>query len=264
MLAPFLAVHALVLCAPIRLQDDPPPAPPPQCIRYFSLEEIKPDLLRKAVVELGTLDAPARIVSGPSTATCRPKLSFIALEVRDSVTGKDVARALKKSCRNVDELVWTRFEGVGRPLPSIMSVSPQDCVIGMASDMRWFETAGDAKHFYFVPGKLNAESIAKQFNNLFSPFNAGDIGTLASETFTFALPGTVDLAAVKRAAKAIGKVDGVRSVEIVASSLVVETQFDGLHASAGSAGDDTQPEPRFHAQPLLDALAKEKLALRSK
>ncbi len=256
MLASLVAISTLALPTLVRSADDPPP----HCVRYFSLEEIKPDLLRKVVGELGTPDAPARIVSGPSTATCRPKLSFLALEIRDDLASKDIARALKKSCRNVEELVWTTFRGVDKTLPSILGVSPQDCVIGMASDMRWFESAGDAKHFYFVPGKLNAESIAKQFTNLFGPFDAGDIGTIAGETLTFALPAAVDAIAAKRAAKAIDKLDGVSQAEIVAGSLMVEIELDCVHASAVPAKEEARG-PRFYSKPVADALAKELLAL---
>ncbi len=236
---------------------------PARCVRYFALEEIKPEAFRKVLPELGTPDEPARLVTGPSTATCRPKLSFIAIEVSDALSGKDVARSLKKGCKTAEELAWTTFRGVDRPLPSIMGVSSQDCVIGMASDMRWFQTKGDAKHFYYVPGKLDAASIAKQFHNLFEPFNAGDIGALATETLTIELPADADANAVKRAAKAIAKLDGVRKAEIVAGSIQIEAQLDGVRAS-GTSTDESISTPRFHSKPIHDVLAKEKLAALAK
>jgi hypothetical protein len=253
MLVPLFAVLALAV-------GDPKPETPARCVRYFALEEIKAEALRKVLPELGTPDEPARFVTGPSTATCRPKLSFVAIDVSDSMSGKDVARALKKGCKVAEELVWTTFRGVDRPLPSIMGVSSQDCVIGMASDMRWFETKGDAKHFYYVPGKLDAASIAKQFQNLFQPFNAGDIGTLATESLTIELPADADAAAVKRATKAIAKIDGVRKVEVLSSSIVVEAELDELHASAVSA-DGAKSSPGLHTKPIFDAIAKEKIAV---
>jgi hypothetical protein len=130
----------------------------------------------------------------------------------------------------------------------------------MASDMRWFQSAGDEKHFYYVPGKLDADSIAKQFTNLFEPFNAGDVGTLATETLTFALTEPVEPDAIKRAVKSIGKIDGVRKVDVAGASLQVDVELAGLHASGGSTGH-AAGKPRFHSKPILDALAKEKLAV---
>lgn len=283
MLASFAAISVLIVSPTLGPREDPPP-PPPQarCVRYFSLDgEVKTDLLRKALIELGTADAPGRIVVGPSVATCRPKLSFVALEVPAAWAAKDVARALKKSCRSVDELVWTSFRGVDRQLPSILGVSAQDCVIGMASDMRWFEASGDEKYFFYLPGKLDADAIADKFRTLFEPFDAGDVGTLVSETFTFALAASVDAAALKRATKAIGKLDGVRKVDGSGSSLTIEVKLDGLRASAVSDGASQasafgdsravmaalhpgKTRPSFYADAVTDVLAKEQVALASR
>jgi hypothetical protein len=258
MLASLFATSLFAFWAPD--QGSVAPKPPTYCVRYFAIEEIKPDAFRKAVAEFGT---GTRIVTGPSTATCRPKISFVGLEVGDALSGKDVARALKKGCKSAEELAWTSFRGVDRSLPNIMGVSAQDCVIGMASDMRWFETSSDAKHFYFVPGKLDAESIAKQFQNLFEPFNAGDIGNLATESFAIELVPNADANAVKRATKAIAKLDGVRKAEVVGGSLQIEVELDGLRASATSAAE-SKPAPSFHAKPIHDLLANEKLAATAK
>ena len=46
-----------------------------------------------------------------------------------------------------------------------------------------------------------------------------------------------DPEAVKRATKAIGKLDGVRKVDAAGSSIAVEAELDGLHASASPASD---------------------------
>lgn len=273
------AFSLLLFSAVLIRHDDPPRAATAvaTCVRYFSLEgDVKADVLRKALTELSTADGACRLVEGPSSSAPRPKQSFIALEVRSELAAKDVVRALKKACTGVDELAWASFHGVDRPLPTILGQSARDCVIGMASDMRWFESAGDFKHFFYVPGKLDGAEIASRFQKLFGPFDAGDIGQIGSETLSFALTEPVDAAALKRASKSISKLDGVRKVDVEGAALKVEVTLEGLRASAstgralalsGSADARAAIEalhlvtrPHFHLGPVIDVLVKENLA----
>ena len=244
--------------------------PAPMVVRYFSLQgEVDRAALNRALRESSTPEAELRLAWGPVSAPPRPKEAFVALEAPASAEARDLARLLKKACKGVEELVWTSFTGGATELPSILGQPGRDCVIGMASEMRWFHLEGGRKLFFHLEGKLDAEEIAARFHTLFQPFGSGEVGVLAEETIREALVEPVDAAHGKKALEAIRKLSGVRRAEIEGGEVVLRVELASLRSSgpAKVADDEEKPEkadaafplPSFDVQPVLAILAKEGL-----
>src|SRR5262245_62019566 len=94
---------------------DPLPVDPVRhttCLRYYSLEgDVKPDLVRRAVAELSTIEVEAKLALGPLGVSSKPKYRFVALELPVGTSAKDVEKALHKATPKVVELAWTGFQG---------------------------------------------------------------------------------------------------------------------------------------------------------
>ena len=88
------------------------PARHATCVRYYSLEgDVKPDLLRRAVAGLSSMDHEAKIALGPVAVSSKPKFRFVALELPTGTPAKDVEKALRKVSPKTIELAWTAFQG---------------------------------------------------------------------------------------------------------------------------------------------------------
>jgi hypothetical protein len=253
----------------------------PTCLRFYTFEgDVKPEVLRKAVSDLGTKEAEARITIGPSKVSSRPRARFLVLEVPSRTPGKEVEAALKKVCPHADELAWTAFQGQNRSLPPILGYSALDCVVGMDNDVRWFDLSGGLARFYYTPGKFDAKSLRVRFGKLYQPFNAGELGELVHDTIEWRLAEPVDASAAKSAEKAIAKIPGVRKARIDVASRVLtgEIEHDGLQgAVAGSSAAGPEKEATgggsaersplgdgFLQDEVLDALDAAKLAVEAR
>jgi hypothetical protein len=230
-------------------------------VRYFALEgEVDRAKLGAVLAKLSEEDGEHRVLDGPKSANSRPGQSFLALEVPVQVEAKAIAKALKKSCKGVDELAWTSFEGVSTSLPSILGQSPRDCVIGMASPMRWFESIGDRKHFFYVADKLDADEIAGRFHTLYQPFEAGEIGSLRNTTVRIGFEPPEKESSLAKALKALGKLEGVRNAEIEGTEVVVTVELEGQRRSRPPATSEGQgsagSEPAFDAETIRAELVE--------
>ncbi len=233
-------------------------------VHAFSLpEDIKADVVRKALAELSTKDAECRVLYGPVKATARPSKVFVVIEAPATVDAKDVIKALKKGVASADLVAWTCFQSADKTLGAgldkgMAGFSPRDWVLGMSNDLRWFEAGEGFTEFFFVSGKLKADVIADRFHKLAQPFGVKDVGHVVVETFTWPIEVTVgkdadkdgggkgtgekapdstgktvvafDDAAVKKVEKALTKLSGVKSahVDAAAHTLTVAVALDDL------------------------------------
>lgn len=241
------------------------PPQPASCVRYFALSgKVDEDALRRALDD--TESGAQRLLFGPASCNARPKQSFVAVEVAADANTREIAHRLKKGCDGAEELAWTSFRGVDRALPVVLGQSPRDCVIGMASEMRWFESAGDVKVFFHVPGKLDAKDIVDRFQRLYAPFEAGELGTVEKETVTLALRDAPDAKALERALKGIRKLAGVTSAAAEGTTITIEVELANQLGAAPSAEAEpasSVPLPRFDATRAKAIAVKEGLARQS-
>ncbi|MBI5362079.1 MAG: hypothetical protein HZA53_02800 [Planctomycetes bacterium] len=267
-----------------------PPKRNASLLTFFSIEgKLDPEPMRKALAELGTKDVDARIVYGPESTGARPGRFFLAVEAPASVKSKELVAALKKGASVVEQEATTCFKGPVRDLPDagpgrMAGFSPRDWVLGVSNDLRWADTSAGWYEFFSTPGKLDAATIADRFAKLFGPFGLSSVGTLVREGFTWKLAPPCDVAAAKKAEKAIAKLAGVKlaRLDAAAGTLTVQFELDGLVVSGPPVPDAllalaagrAAPEPgaekkaatrtprvRFDVNPILDLLEKEKLAL---
>ena len=150
-------------------------------LRFFCLEgDLKAEPIRKALAELSTQAAECRIAWGPESSPTRKDKQVLALESPAEVSAKDALKALRKGCPKAEELEWSLFRGAPEEPQPILGYSARDCVIGMTSDMRWFEFADGASAFFYLPGKLSAAEVGSLFKKLYGPFGSGDLGKIGS------------------------------------------------------------------------------------
>ncbi|MBL8857694.1 MAG: hypothetical protein JNL28_04195 [Planctomycetes bacterium] len=288
----------LILAAPLLaalLQGTPTPTPavevyPP--VRHatvahcFSLpDEVKGDVVRKALADLSTKDADCAIRYGPMKATSRPSRVFVVVEAPASVDVKDVVKALKKGASTVEPMAWTCFQstdntlgrGLGGGMPGL---SPRDFILGLSNDLRWVEARGGFVEFFFAPGKLSADVIQDRFHKLAQPFGVKDVGDVVVESFVWTLTAPIEAAAARRAEKELAKISGVKEarIDIEKHTLSVKVALENLVrsappiampgggdalADAGAALADTSPVPRmrFDTNQIFTVLDKEKLTL---
>jgi hypothetical protein len=268
------------LLAPAR-QEPPAPAPAPDpfpsawhpvSMRFYIFDgDVRGDALKKAVEGLANPEEPCRIVIGPTASGTRPDKQFLALEVSSRAAPKDVIQALRKANSRVQELEWTAFRGATEEPKAILGYGARECVIGMASEMRWFEFGGGESAFFFTPGKLDAPQIKDRYKKLYQPLGGGDLGELARFEITWHLATPLDAAAAKRAEKAIAKLPGVRSAKLDLEQgtlqFTVELDRQSTAAAAPPANEAEPPSarkllPRFDTNPVFSALEKEHLALK--
>ncbi len=291
LLAPILLARAAPPLGQTGQDELYPPVRHATLVHAFSLpDEIKADVVRKALADLSTKDADCRIAYGPVSATARPKKVFLVVEAPAALDVKDVIKALKKGVASVEPLAWTCFEspdktlgrGMGGAAGGIPGFSPRDFVLGMSNDLRWVEARGGFTEFFFSPGKISPTELADRFHKLAQPFGISDVGTVVEETFTWSVMGPndtlpLDPAAVKRAEKACTKLSGVMSARIDAAAGTIEVTVAladlvrGIPPIALPAAPDEMsvtppadsappPRMRFDTNALLDVLAKESLS----
>jgi hypothetical protein len=268
----------------------PPEIYPPErnatVVHAFSLpDDVKGDLVRKALAELSTKDADCGIRYGPMKATARPSKVFVLVEAPATVDVKDVIKALKKGATTVEPTAWTCFQStdsqLGRGLDGGMpGFSPRDFILGMSNDLRWVEARGGFSEFFFLPGKLDADSIKDRFHKLAQPFGVKDVGSLVVETITWPLSGPIDAAAAKRAEKELARISGVQSAKIDVAGLALEVKVvlegqirgappialpgggDALAADGAAAGEKAlAPRMRFDTNSFFAVLEKERLSV---
>lgn len=221
------------------------------CLRYYSLAgDVKPDLLRRAVADLSTIEAEAKIALGPVGVSSKPKYRFVVLELPLATAAKDVEKALRKATPKTIELAWTAFQGQDRELPQILGYNGLECVVGMDNDMRWFALEGGLARFFYVPEKLNEKELRSRFKTLYKPFDADELGDLVRERIEWKLAEPLEAPAAKTAEKALGKLPGVAQakIDVATRTLTVDIPHDGLKAAAIPGGG-------FLADDALDALA---------
>ena len=235
------------------------------CLRYYSLEgDVKPDLLRRAVAELSTIDAEAKIALGPLGVSSKPKYRFVVLDLPVATPAKDVEKALRKTAPKVVELAWTAFQGKDRELPAILGFNALECVVGMDNDIRWFALEGGLARFFYLPGKMKEEELRSRFSKLYQPFDAEELGELVRERIEWKLAEPLEPAAAKAAEKAVMKVPGISKarIDVATRTLTAEIGHDGLRAATTVAsGGSGVPGGGFLADTALDALAGAKVAL---
>lgn len=266
MLVAFLALAFLLEPAPVAERGGLPPARHATCVRFYSLEsDTKPEALNQTVRGFSAGGVEARIVLGPVKISSRPKERFLALELPCALTPKSVETALKKVSPRAEELLWTAFQGPDRTLPTILSYSALECVVGMDDDLRYFELEKGCARFFYAPGKLDAEKLRSKFRKLYEPFQAGDLGELVHETIEWKLAGKIEPAAADTLQKAIAKVPGVRKARVDAArgTLSVEIDDAGLRAAAALRADASQglPPTGFLQDEILNALDAAKIGV---
>ena len=238
------------------------------CLRYYSLEgDVKPDLLRRAVAGLSTIEAEAKIAMGPIGVSSKPKFRFVALELPIGTKPKEVEKALRQASPKSIELAWTSFQGKDRELPSILGYNGPECVVGMDNDMRWFALENGLARFFYVRGKLDEAELRGRFKTLYKPFDADELGELVHERIEWKLAEPLDPAAGKAAEKALLKVPGVAKakVDAAARTLTADIAHDGLQAAAPpvASGEKVSaagvPAGGFLADDALDALGAAKV-----
>jgi hypothetical protein len=256
-----------------------PPVKSATVVHAFGLpDDVKADVVRKALAELSTPGADCGIRYGPMSSAARPQKAFVIVEAPASVDVKDVVKALKKGASTVEPLAWTCFESadktLGRGLGGGMpGYSPRDFILGISNDLRWVEARGGFGEFFFVPGKMDAAFIQDRFHKLAQPFGVGDVGTVVTETITWPLAAPIDPAAAKRIEKDIAKIAGVKAVKLDVEKHVLEVKvaLDGLarggppialpggnDLAGGAAEPAANPPPRmrFDTNSLFTVLDK--------
>lgn len=289
-----LALASVAISIAFAAQDKAAPAPLetyppvryPSSVHAFSVpDDIKADVVRKSLADLGTKESDCKILYGPMKAGARPSKVFIVVEAPATVDVKDIAKALKKGTPTVETVGWTCFQSsdptMGRGLGAggIPGMSPRDWILGMSNDLRWVEARGGFVEFFFTPGKLSADVIADRFHKLVQPFGVKDVGRVVEESFTWTLEEPVDPAAAKRVEKVLAKIPGVKDAKVdpAAKSLHMTVALEDLvrggppislpgldvalpGANVVKDGDDP-PRMRFDTNQIFDALDKEKLVV---
>jgi hypothetical protein len=243
------------------------PARHATCVRYYSLEgDVKPDLLRRAVAGLSSMDHEAKIALGPVGVSSRPKSRFVALELPTGTAAKDVEKALRKVTPKTIELAWTAFQGKDRELPSILGYSGPECVVGMDNDMRWFALENGRARFFYVAGKLDEKELRARFTTLYKPFGGDELGELEHERIEWKLAEPLEPPAAKAAEKAVAKIRGIAKARVdpAARTLSADVVHDGLLGAVAPAGAEAKPAATglpgggFLPDEVLDALAAAK------
>lgn len=263
-----------------------PPVRNATVVYAFSIpEDSKGDAIRTALAALSTKEADCRIRYGPKKAESRPSRVFVLVEAPANVPAKDVAKALEKGAKSVEQLAWTAFRsedpklrrGVGGGMPGL---TPRDFLLGMSNELRWVEAGGGISEFFLVPGKMNTATLQDRFEKLVKPFGVKDVGAVLSDTIQWKLLVPVDPAAAKRAEKEIGRIEGVKSVQIDAQAgrlvalVKLESSTRGALPSVLESDDNTlggtlaaqrdpAPRVRFETNAFLDALEKEKIQVQA-
>jgi len=263
-----------------------PPVKNASVVFAFSLaDDVKGEVIKKALAELSTKEADCGIRYGPMQATSRPSRVFVVVDAPATVSAKDVSAALKKGAKNVEQTAWTCFQSsdpmLGRGLDAgIPGVSPRDFILGISNDLAWVEARGGFSEFFFTPGKIDSAFLMDRFHKLAQPFGVKDVGTVVVETITWPLETSVDAALAKRLEKEIGKISGVKAAKIdvekktLEMKVALENQLRGAPpiampslknalAAAGVGEPETESPPRmrFDTNAIFAVLDKEKVVV---
>jgi copper chaperone CopZ len=220
-----------------------PPIRVSSAVHAFDInEEVKADIVRKALADLSTKDADCRIVYGPVRTPARLGKMFLLIEAPAKLDAKELIKALKKGDASVELVAWTCFENQDKLLGKLLDAgmggqSGRDWVLGIGNDLRWVEAGNGFVEFFIAPGKITSDQIAESFHHLVQPFGVKDFGHVMRESFTWPIQAVsekgapekgatdksvsksaFDEAAVKRVEKAIAHVAGVKSAHVDASA----------------------------------------------
>jgi hypothetical protein len=249
-----------------------PPVRAAEVVRFFSLDTDEPDL---AKLSAGLSELGAELVYGPRTTEARPGFSFFAVRAPAGESAKKLALALRRGGAAAHELECVAFDGReggdSRVAVGGASFTTRDFVMGISSDIVWFDCVGAWSQFYGLPGKLEPDEIAERYRKLYAPYGGGRIGQVVRESFRWTLAATPDEKTRARLLKAVQKLEGVHEARLEGNVLGVTVELAGLLASgvAGKipaaegevldqAGRET-PRVAFSTRPLHDLLAAEKL-----
>lgn len=211
---------------------------------FFVLEgDVQYAPLREALKKLGE---GAEIVYGPKFTSAVPNDHFVVVEAPAGVTTKAVAKALKKGKAKPFELHWMMARWSITELPEIPASVDRaqgtdmlrGLVVGMHGDMRWFELRAPYTLYFFEPGKIDPEWVFDRLRKMVEPYVPEEFSIeLVRDTFTWPLAQLPSESKIKKAQKAIGKLDGVASVSIDAEAGTLEVALDlGDLLRSGPAG----------------------------
>jgi hypothetical protein len=240
-----------------------------QVIRFFSLDTDEPDLAR---LNAGLSELGAELVYGPRTTEARPGFSFFAVRAPSGESARKLALALRRGGAAAHELECVAFDGRegsdSRVAVGGASFTTRDFVMGISSDIVWFDCVGAWSQFYGLPGP---DELAERYKKLYAPYGGGRIGQVVRESFRWTLAATPDDRTRARLLKAVHKLQGVHEARLDGNILGVTVELVGLLTS-GLAGNIPAGEgevldqigreaPRlaFDTRPLHDLLAAEKL-----
>jgi len=234
--------------------------------RYYCLTgNLKFEQLRQAVEGLGE---GAEVVLGPESPTSRPSTNFIAIRIPVAVPAKKALRAMKKGSKKAEALVYSAFSfevpsGADTGLGGGGGGFLRGMILGISGDLRWVEFVGNEAAYFYVPGKLDADELAKRIERMAAPYveEPREVEPLA-ETIEWDLVAPVTKKSAKKAEKAIARTSGVITATIDFEKARLRMRV--RHADLMAAGDSpagSAKRPRLLVNPILDALEDAGLAV---
>jgi len=233
-----------------------PPVRHETCLRFFGLKgKLDAGKLNEALEK-----AQFKIAYGPREASSRPSNSMVVLEMPTDTKVRDVKRVLKKAKVKVEELEAFHFRGrVENSYPTFgVDIKPIDYLLGVDGDIKWCDRMEVDTIYYCVKGKLKAEKLEKLFVSLQGPLgdNTPTLGEVVVDEVTWTLPEEVDEGRAKKLVKAIGKLDGVASVELEGTALHLVLPLKGVVASGPAQGHEGE-QPTRASPPRITRLTNE-------
>lgn len=263
----FLAALAPGPQDPEELPDPYPPARADALLRFYSLQgDVDVTDLQAAVADLGE---GARVFVGPAATDARPRDHFVGIRTPAGVSERDVRKAAREGARKVEPLLFTIYRA--QPQEGARSdrygFVTRDTVVGMASEMRWWQRLGGIELFFYTEGDFDAAEAADRMNKL-----SGREGAyvperdLLRESFTWELEGEVSDSQARRVEKAVSRVPGVTSATLDAGAGRLHVTLVLADLSVGGPPlplpDGAGERPVFLVDPIVDALEDAGLRLR--
>lgn len=224
-----LALAFALAATPAQDAPDPPsPYPPGEVqtlVRFYTLEgkQVNREKLESALKGLGE---GGSVIYGPEHSPGNRDDWFVAIEAPADVKDKDVTRAAKKGTGRAELLSVSAFAfdlddaELPRDVPRGFG-NVRDLVIGMASEMRWFEIT--PTHLIFLYGKgFDAEDCSDRFQKLLGRKPLSDpLRDIMRHSVTWDLsPGEKWKASkASRVEKTLEKIAGVRGASLDAEAL---------------------------------------------
>lgn len=200
---------------------------------FYSLKgDTTPEALRKAL-----MDVSADLADGPKSTGSRTGRSFIAVSAPADLESRKLERAIAKARVKVQALAVFQFEGRTEgdgELPSFgTGYTTRDFMLGMSSDILWYESAGPRTQFYCVPKKITSKKIMDRYEDLYQPFGGGLLGAVVEDSFTWAMPAALEAKDKRAVEKAVSKLDGVTAAKFdeAGGLLEVTVELAGLRSS---------------------------------